>query len=84
MRGSRVTWNPSMDIVAVWSPSSPFLSVYRCANKFQKLFERESVEGPTVRSFAFQGGDGRYCVIGYADGRIEVVAVENAEEVYQW
>ena len=78
MGESRVDWNPSMDIVAVWSPSHPILSIYRSGNTHQKLFDRESADGPTVRSFAFQGDGGRYCAIGYEDGRVEVVAVENA------
>ena len=86
---ARVHWNPTMDIIAVWSHTSPLLSVFRCSDngdKFhiQKLFDRENIDGCTIRSFAFQEKGVCFCAIGMSDGRLELLAVENAQEVCQW
>ena len=34
----KVHWCPNMDLIAITSQSENFVAVYRCGNKFQKVF----------------------------------------------
>lgn len=74
-----INWCPTMDLIGVISAKERLVEVYRCGTKFQRLFARDNVSSPTAFTFADHG---KLCVIGYDDGRIDVLKTDSAVEVF--
>ena len=77
----QVSWCPSMDLIGVISAQERLVELCRCGDKYQRLFIRDNVTAPTAFTFADHG---KLCVIGYDDGRIDVLKTDSAVEVFQF
>ena len=78
---AEVSWCPTMDLIGVISAQERLVEIYRCGTKLQRLFVRDGASSPTAFAFADHG---KLCVIGYEDGRVDVLKTDTAVEVFQF